>query len=383
MKKESEFILWFSDINMDSLPKVGGKAASLGEMFNIKLPIPNGFCVTAYAYEHFLEKTNIKTRISRLLKNINVEETENLEETAQKVQDIILEQEMPIEIKKEILESYEVMNIDSGLANAGQSALNLIKAGRDLPYVAVRSSATAEDLPEASFAGQQETYLNVKGVDRVISAVQNCWASLFTARAIYYRIKNNFPHEKVLIAVIVQKMVDSTSSGVMFSANPATNNTSEIMVEAAFGLGEVVVGGQVTPDTYIVDKETLKLKSKKIATQPYALLRGYRDGNRKEILPKDKGSQQKITNEIILQLSEYGKKIEEHYGRPQDIEWATEKNKVYIVQSRAITTLLKKREEAERISGHMKPILDGLSASPGIATGKVKIVNDVSELSKI
>ena len=377
-------ILWFRDIKKEDIAYVGGKGANLGEMYNIPLPIPPGFVVTAQAYKKFLDYTGIKEQMMHILDNTNVDDNDELQSASNKVKEIILNAKMPSEIADDIAESYDNLNVNNDIIKQlNKDALNMIKAGRDLPYVAVRSSATAEDLPEASFAGQQETYLNVKGVDRVISAVQNCWASLFTARAIYYRIKNNFPHEKVLIAVIVQKMVDSTSSGVMFSANPATNNTSEIMVEAAFGLGEVVVGGQVTPDTYIVDKETLKLKSKKIATQPYALLRGYRDGNRKEILPKDKGSQQKITDEIILQLSEYGKKIEEHYGRPQDIEWATEKNKVYIVQSRAITTLLKKREEAERISGHMKPILDGLSASPGIATGKVKIVNDVSELSKI
>src|SRR3989338_6177828 len=311
-------ILWFRDIKKEDLEYVGGKGLNLGIMYNIPLPIPPGFVVTAQAYKKFLDYTDVKDQIIHILNNAK----------------------MPSEIAEDITESYDNLNVNNDIIKQlNKDALSMIKAGRDLPYVAVRSSATAEDRPEASFAGQMKTYLNVKSVDRVISAVQNCWASLFTARAIYYSTKNNFPHEKVLIAVIVQKMVDSTSSGVMFTVNPATNNTTEIMIEAAFGLGEVVVGGQITPDTYIVDKETLKLKSKKIATQPYALLLGYKDGNRKEILPEEKGSQQKITDEIILQLSEYGKKIEEHYGRPQDIEWATEKNKVYIVQSRAITTL--------------------------------------------
>jgi len=377
-------ILWFRDIKKEDLEYVGGKGLNLGIMYNIPLPIPPGFVVTAQAYKKFLDYTDVKDQIIHILNNANVDDNEELQSASKKIKEIILNAKMPSEIAEDITESYDNLNVNNDIIKQlNKDALSMIKAGRDLPYVAVRSSATAEDRPEASFAGQMETYLNVKSVDRVISAVQNCWASLFTARAIYYRTKNNFPHEKVLIAVIVQKMVDSTSSGVMFTVNPATNNTTEIMIEAAFGLGEVVVGGQITPDTYIVDKETLKLKSKKIATQPYALLRGYKDGNRKEILPEEKGSQQKITDGIILQLAEFGKKIEGHYGAPQDIEWATEKNKVYIVQSRAVTTLLKKREESERISDHMKPILDGLSASPGIATGKVKIVNDVSELSKI
>ncbi len=377
-------ILWFRDIKKEDIAYVGGKGSNLGEMYNIPLPIPPGFVVTAQAYKKFVDYTGIKEQMMHILDNTNVDDNDELQSASNKIKEIILNAKMPSEIADDITESYDNLNVNNDIIKSlNKDALDMIKAGRDLPYVAVRSSATAEDLPEASFAGQQETYLNVKGVDRVISAVQNCWASLFTARAIYYRIKNNFPHEKVLIAVVIQKMVDSTSSGVMFTANPATNNTNEIMIEAAFGLGEVVVGGQVTPDTYIIDKETLKLKSKKIATQPYALLRGYKDGNRKEILQKEQGSKQKITDEIILQLAEFGKKIEGHYNAPQDIEWATEKNKIYIVQSRAITTLLKKREESEKISDHMKPILDGLSASPGIATGRVKIVKDPSELSKV
>src|SRR3989338_8930588 len=163
MKKESEFILWFSDINMESLPQVGGKAASLGEMFNMKLPIPNGFCITAEGYQYFLDETNIKNKIAKLLENLDVENTDVLEETAKKIHELIVKQEIPIRIKNSILESYELMNVSPDLLDTNGTALSFIKAGRDLPYVAVRSSATAEDLPQASFAGQQETFLNVKG----------------------------------------------------------------------------------------------------------------------------------------------------------------------------------------------------------------------------
>ena len=197
MKKESEFILWFSDINMESLPQVGGKAASLGEMFNMKLPIPNGFCITAEGYQYFLDETNIKNKIAKLLENLDVENTDVLEETAKKIQELIVKQEIPIRIKNSILESYELMNVSPDLLDTNGTALSFIKAGRDLPYVAVRSSATAEDLPQASFAGQQETFLNVKGNKNLLESIKKCWASLFTARAIYYRTKNNFDHIKV------------------------------------------------------------------------------------------------------------------------------------------------------------------------------------------
>lgn len=380
-------ILWFKDIKKEDVAYVGGKGANLGEMYNIPLPIPPGFVVTAQAYKKFLDYTGIKEQIMHILNNTNVDENEELQIASKKIKEIIINAKMPSDIENDISESYDNLNVNNDIiSQLNKNALSMIKVGRDLPYVAVRSSATAEDLPQYSFAGQNETFLNVKGADKVINAVQHCWASLFTARSIYYRVKNNFQHEKVLIAVIVQRMVNpdlTGASGVMFSVNPATNNKDEIMIEAAFGLGEVVVGGQITPDTYIIDKETLKIKSKKIAIQPYALLRGYKDGNRKEILPKEKGSQQKINDEIIIKLAEYGKKIEEHYGSAQDIEWAIEKNKVYIVQSRAVTTLLKKREESEKIITEAKPIFEGLGASPGIATGKVKIVNDLPDLSKI
>ena len=235
----------------------------------------------------------------------------------------------------------------------------------------------------ASFAGQQETYLNVKGKEEVILSVQKCWASLFTARAIYYRQKNNFSTEDVLIAVVIQKMVNSEKAGVMFSINPSTNNETEIMIEAALGLGEVVVGGQITPDTYIVDKQTMSIKSKKIATQTFGLFRDkYTGKNVKRNLNYDEGLKQKLTEQEILQLAEYGKKIEDSYGKPMDMEWATENSRVYIVQARPVTTM-KRKTETTKAQTTGEEILNGLAASPGIGCGKVKIVNNVDELTKI
>lgn len=381
---ESTNIAWFKDISDNDLGKVGGKGLNLGIMYNIPLPIPPGFVVTAHAYKKFLDSTGIKEQIMHILKRTDVDDNEGLQNASKMIKEIILDAKMPSDIVNDIVEAYDNLNVnDDIIKSLNIKTINMIKSGRDLPFVAVRSSATAEDRPEASFAGQQETFLNVKGIDKVIKSVQKCWASLFTARAIYYREKNNFSHEDVLIAVVIQRMVDSFSSGVMFSVNPATNNIDEIMIESAFGLGEVVVGGKITPDTYIIDKKTLKIKSKKISVQPYALLRNERGGNIEKNLSKEEGSRQKIDDNVIIKLAEYAKKIEDHYETPQDIEWAVEKNRIYIVQSRAVTTLMKKRDESESIKTELKPILEGLGASPGVAEGKVRMIGDASELSKV
>src|SRR3989338_5804661 len=242
---ERGMIVWFSELTKKDVSLAGGKGANLGTLYNLKLPVPPGFVVSAQAYKYFLEKTGIQKKILSIVNNLDVENNEKLQESSRDIQEIILDAQMPQEIKKLIVESYDDMNVDMAVNKViGNDTLNsIIKAGREPPFVAVRSSASAEDLPSASFAGQQETYLNVKGKEEVVLSVQKCWASLFTARAIYYRKKNNFLTEDVLIAVVIQKMVNSEKSGVMFSINPSTNNETEIMIESAFGLGEVVVGG--------------------------------------------------------------------------------------------------------------------------------------------
>ena len=276
-------IIWFSEIANRDLNIVGGKGFNLAVMYNLKLPVPPGFVVTTTSYKFFLDENNLKTKIKNILKNLDVEDTEKLQDASKGIQNLILDVEVPELVKKAIVDAYEDLNVDrvvsKVLGDKSNALSSFIKAGRDLPFVAVRSSANFEDSPEFSFAGQQETYLNVRGKEEVVVAVQKCWASLFTARAIYYRVRNNIPHEKVLIAVVLQKMVNSEVSGVLFSANPVTNNQEEIMMEAAFGLGEVVVGGQITPDNYILDKKSLNIKSKKIARQEYGLFRDVYTGN--------------------------------------------------------------------------------------------------------
>ena len=356
-------------------------------MYNARLPIPPGFVVTSESYKKFLQTSGIQKNIQALLENLDVEDTEKLQETAKEIQTIILKAEMPTEIKNEIQEAYDNLNISPHLqALKNNDALSFIKSGQDSPYVAVRSSATAEDLPEASFAGQQSSFLNIKGTEKVIQHVQKCWASLYTARAIYYRTKNNFEHSKVYIAVVVQKMVNADAAGVMFTVNPSTNNKEEIMIEAAFGLGDVVVGGDITPDTYLIEKESLKLKSKKQARQLYGLFRDPMTNQTiKKEFSEEKGKKQKITDEAILKIAEAGKLIDQHYQKPMDIEWAIEENRIYIVQARPVTTLVEKKQEAQET--HEQPggekLLEGLAASPGIGSGKVKLVKDMDELSKI
>jgi len=376
-------IAWFKELSKKSVPLVGGKAANLGEMVKIKLPVPPGFVVTAQAYLEFIEQTRIKNKIYKILSKLRAEDTEKTHDAAEAIQELILEQEIPVEIKNDIIHAYENLQVDTDIFKlANKDTLQFIKAGRDLPYVAVRSSATAEDSPEASFAGQNRTFLNIIGKENVVKAVQQCWASLFTARSIYYRIKNNFSHEKVLIAVIIQKMVNSKKSGVIFTVDPTTNK-DEIVIEAGWGLGEAVVSGAINPDNYKVDKNELKIIDKKINKQEWMFIRDINLGRtiKKTIRDGMQESQVLEDNEII-KLANFAKKIEEHYGTPQDIEFAIEDHNIYIVQTRPITTTKKEFKE-EKLEQAGEPILTGLGASPGIATGNVKIVHDLEDLSKI
>ncbi len=376
-------ILWFKEVNKSNIAEVGGKGANLGEMFNIGLPIPPGFCVTAQAYKKFIEDIGIDKKIYSVLANLDVEDTDKLYDASEKVQEIILDSKVPDELKKDIKNAYNIMNIDIDvIKTTSRESVNVIKTGKELSFVAVRSSATAEDLPTASFAGQQATYLNIRGDEELVKNVKKCWASLFTARAIYYRVKNNFEHSKVFISVIVQKMVNSDSAGVMFTKNPSTNE-DEIVIEAGFGLGETVVGGTITPDRYLVDKKNFDTK-KELHKQEFAILRNMETGGNFE-KTLEKGGEQKVSDENIKILSELGVKIEKHYGIPQDIEFAIEKNKVYIVQSRPVTTIEKTKEvmEKQRELGEKEVLLKGLNAGPGMGSGKVKIVHGLEDLSKV
>lgn len=364
MNKGQKAIVWFNEVTKDDVPTVGGKGANLGEMSRANIPVPPGFIVTANAYADFLNRTKIATKIGQLLKPLDSNDSKKLQQTAGKIKQVILDAPMPAELASEIKEAYR-------------------KMGKGL--VAVRSSATAEDLPEASFAGQQSTFLNIEGEQEVVAAVQGCWASLFEPRAIFYREQHGFDHFKVHIAVPVQKMVQSEASGVMFTLEPVTSDQTKIIIEAVFGLGETIVGGEVTPDLYIIDKKGLKISNKQVGTQEWKLIKNpKRDGDKANLqasVPASSRSKQKITDKDILQLARLGKQLEEHYKFPQDIEWAKENNELFIVQTRPVTTIKEVAEVAPEIKA--PTLLTGVSASPGMASGPVKVVPEASQIDKV
>lgn len=363
MNKKTAPILWFSEIRKTDIPIVGGKGANLGEMTFAKIPVPNGFVVTANAYYNFLESTSLKQKILTELGDLDVEDSKKLQAAAEKIKTAFMAAEMPAELIEQIKTYYHEL------------------CGEFDRYVAVRSSATAEDLPDASFAGQQETYLNVKGWKSVAHNVQKCWASLFEARAIFYRATNHYSHFKVGIAVPVQLMVQSEYSGIMFTVNPLTNNTDEVSIETAYGLGQPVVSGEVTPDQYIVNKKTGKIVSRYVSKQTWQMTLDA------DHLPVSKKYQQlqKIPNKTVVELAHLGMKIEQHYGHPQDIEYGIEGGKLYIVQSRPVTTLNKKEETHLEVDPAKagKCLLEGLAASPGVGVGKVVIIKNANEINKV
>ncbi len=365
MLEGQKAVVWFSEVTKDDVPLVGGKGANLGEMTNSNIPVPPGFIVTSSAYFDFLRQAKLVAKIRPPLKSIDVNDSKQLQQVAAQIRQIISDAPMPEEIAREIKQAYR-------------------KMGKGL--VAVRSSATAEDIPEASFAGQQRPVLNVEGEKVVVAAVQECWASLFEARAIYYRHHQGFDDLKVGLAVPVQRMVDSHTSGVMFTIEPVTNDSNKVIIEAVFGLGEAIVSGEVTPDLYVVDKEKLTIIRKKIAKQEWQLLRNP-DANKKEVniqvtLPEETQTRPKLSDDEIIQLVKIGKQIENHYQFPQDIEWAKENGKIYIVQTRPVTTF--KEEMAEAEPEIIAPVLlSGAPASPGIASGPVKLIVDASQIDRV
>jgi pyruvate,water dikinase len=375
---EAPNILWFREIRIKDIPSVGGKGASLGEMANHNFPVPPGFVVTAQAYFRHLEATGIKNEVISKIDAIDVENTEQLAKDTEEVRKLILATPMSEELANEIKRAY---------GKLGERKIAWLTSSEE-EFVAVRSSATAEDLPEASFAGQQESFLNVKGRQSLVKTIQRCWASLFTARAVYYRKKNNFPTETVGIAVVVQKMVNGQQSGIMFTAEP-TGDETKILIEAGFGLGEAIVSGSVTPDTYTVDKGSFKIIEKKIHEQDFKIVKKGKE-NVREKLSTAISRKQKIDDKTIVQLAKLGKQVEQHYKKPQDIEWAIENKELFIVQSRPITTLGLKdkgssKEEREKQLSSLKDnvILNGLAASPGVSSGKAKVVRNVAQINKV
>jgi len=312
-----KFIKNFEEIGKKDLGIAGGKGANLGEMVKIGIPVPPGFVVLASAFERFLEETDINVEIRAALKKINIRDLESVEEGSEIIRDLILKARMPEDIEKEILDAFKKLKAK---------------------YVAVRSSATAEDSKIDSWAGQLETYLNTTKGD-LIENVKKCWASLYTPRALFYRIKRGLETKKVSVAVVIQKMIQSEVSGVCFTVHPVAKDRNQMVIEAAFGLGEMLVLGQITPDTYVIEKDSLGALDINVNPQEKMMVIGAKRCNKTIAVPQSKRERQKLSEGQIKELAKLCIKIENHYKNPQDIEWAIEKGKFFIVQSRPITTL--------------------------------------------
>jgi pyruvate,water dikinase len=310
------YTLFFDETDKKDLPLVGGKGANLGEMTKAGFVVPYGFCVTTESYKEFIEQNNLLNFISQIIKDANLD---NVSEIGAEIRRKIIQCEIPSQVEAAIVSAVNKIGIDA--------------------YYAVRSSATAEDLAFASFAGQQDTYLNIKGEKSLLSSVRDCWASLFTDRAILYRIQNKIEHEKVFMSVVVQKMVLPEVSGIMFTADPVSGHRGIISIDASYGLGEALVSGLVSPDLYKFKKSSSHIESKTIAEKKLAIMPEEGGGTKKIEISGEKSTSQVMEDSQIKSLAELGMAIEKHYGCPQDIEWCMENNKLYIVQSRAITSL--------------------------------------------
>ncbi len=364
-------ILWFDEINKDDVELVGGKGANLGEMVELLGDlVPNGFMVTAPAYHRFIEHNNLADEIEDVLKTTNIERQTELTSASKKVKELIVNGDFPPDMANEIIQAYNKLGEMFGLKQS---------------LVAIRSSATAEDLPDASFAGQQETFLNIKGEANVVNHVRKAFASLFTPRAIFYREEKGFDHFKVGLSAVVQKMIQSEVSGVMFTLDPVTNEKDKIIIEAVWGLGEYAVQGIVTPDHYKVLKKENKITEINVHPQKYQLIR-QQDKNVKTKVPADKVKIQKLNSSRIVDLAEIGEKIHQHYFFPQDIEWAADKNKLYILQTRPVTTTKMAKGSGQKAKGSNvegELVLKGDPASPGIGSGKVKLIKKASNIDRV
>jgi len=383
MKKD--LVLWFEQLRKTDIPSVGGKNANLGEMTSAGIPVPPGFAITAYAYKKFIEETDIAKKIYEIIDESVTDKNDpaQYEVASKKIRELIESTAMPKEIENAIRNAYEEMNRKLNIKDT---------------FVAVRSSATAEDLADASFAGQQETFLNIRGVKGLVQNTVKCWSSLFTPRAIFYRNEKGFAHEKVFISVGVQKMVNSRAAGVIFTLNPVTGDLSKIVIEGNYGLGEAVVSGSVTPDDFVVDKTSMKIVERRLAKKTVQYIRDLKTGHTvHEEVPADIQELPCVTDEEVIRLAELAKRIEKHYGKPQDIEWAIDRDipsapeNTFIVQSRPETVWSLKLAEAPGKGegggmkmSELKVVVKGIAAGKrSFGIGIAKVVSNPQEAAKV
>lgn len=387
LERKEKRILWFEELGKEDIPLVGGKNANLGEMLRAKIKVPPGYAITAHAYHEFIRKTDIAEKICKTIEQTvtDINDPKQYEEASEIIRKLIESSSMPSEIAEEIKAAYFKLGERIGLKDV---------------FVAVRSSATAEDLPDASFAGQQETFLNVKGTDDLIDKTIKCWSSLFTPRAIYYRNQKYFSQDQVLISVGVQKMVNAKAAGVLFTLNPVTGESNQIVIEANWGLGESVVSGSVTPDLFILDKNTLKIIDKKITKKTVEYIRDLESGKTIQgIVPEARQEQPCLNEEEVVRLTEIALSIEQHYGRAQDIEFSIDRDlpfpeNVFIVQARPETVWSSLKGEATAgkikltvplvVSSERKVVVKGLAAGRrDIGMGVAKVALTAHEAAKI
>lgn len=371
--RENAYVLWFDELRRADVGLVGGKSSSLGELTSsVDVPVPYGYATTAGAYRYFMEKTGQNKKIHKMLQELqDVEDSVELHEVCTKIRESICSATMPEDLAEQIGKAYEEL---------------AEKVGEENPFVAVRSSATAEDLPDASFAGQQDTYLNVTGRDMVIRKVKECYASTFTDRAVYYRAKKNFDHENVALSAAVQMMADAKAAGVMFTVNLATGADDSIMIEGSWGLGEYIVQGTVTPDNFVVDKDSLTITSRRINEKSIELIRKEGGDVEERKVEPERAKAQVISDEQIAQLADYAKRIEKHYGCYMDMEWAVDhKDRLWILQARPETVWSKKNKEKKSeeetvMTTDHNVLVKGLPASPGMAAGKCHVITDPKDI---
>jgi pyruvate, water dikinase len=367
------YLVDLEDVSESDLPLVGGKAGKLGELIREGLPVPPGFVITTEAYQAFVDATPLGSVIPAALATIRDDAPASSEAASRTIREAFESTAFPEELETTLRAAYE----------------RFAKAHK-VRFSAVRSSATAEDLEGASFAGLQDTYLNVTGSDAILAAVRKCWGSLFTPRVLVYRQRKGFDHAAVKLAVLVQKMVDATVSGILFTRDPNTGE-NHMIVEAGWGLGEAIVGGEVTPDHYVVDGATQKVVHKQISEQKVRLVRAEEGGNRREEIPANERSQQKLSDHRLARLVSLARLIESHYRRPMDVEWCGDSNALYIVQARPVTTIPTSTaggappEGPAAASGgdDEKPILRGFGASPGAATATARILRGAADMDKL
>jgi pyruvate,water dikinase len=365
-----DIILWFKNLGKEDIPLVGGKCANLGELLGqIGVPVPNGFAVSAYAYKAFVEETQANKVIQEHLSGIDMSDMASLQNASEKMRKHIENQAMPKDIEKSIIKAYQALSKASGKKDVA---------------VAVRSSATAEDLPGASFAGQQDTFLNVTQKD-LLRSIKKCWSSLFTPRAIVYRKEKGFSHSEVLISVAVQELIFSRVSGVMFTLEPVTGSSDKIVIDASWGLGEAIVSGQVTPDEYVLEKNTFRILDRHIVKKSKQIVSDKKGSTKWVTVPKALQDRPTLPDETIVRLAQYGAQIESHYGVPQDIEWSVdEKDRIFILQARPETVhgMEGKMKGDEKKDFTEKDILvRGIGVSPGYGSGKTKVL-DIKDMSK-